>query len=237
MTPNSEGSIRLFRFAGIDIFVHWSWLLLAYYSISQRVPLYSSPVWAIAEYLALFAIILAHEFGHSFACRQTGGQSEQIVLWPFGGAAYVHPPLRAGAQLWSIAAGPLVNVALVPAIFFLHLLAISAGWHLQWPDLGHFVSMIGTINLGLLIFNMLPIYPLDGGQILRSLLWFGIGPIRSLKIATAIGFVGVAGLGLFALQEKSLWMGALVFLIFLDCRRGWLYAQAMSKATDRHDGL
>ena len=66
------------------------------------------------ECLALFLIVLMHEFGHQLACRQVGGQTHDIMLWPLGGVAYVSPPQRPGAQLWSIAAGPLVNVALFP---------------------------------------------------------------------------------------------------------------------------
>ena len=62
-------------------------------------------------------LILAHEFGHSLACRSVGGEANRIVLWPLGGIAYVSPPQRPGATLWSIAAGPLVNVALVPVLF------------------------------------------------------------------------------------------------------------------------
>jgi Zn-dependent protease len=68
------------------------------------------------EYLALFSIVLMHEFGHALACRQVGGTADQILLWPFGGVAYVNPPQRPGAMLWSIAAGPLVNVALFPLL-------------------------------------------------------------------------------------------------------------------------
>src|SRR6478672_6964479 len=78
---------------------------------------YSSVGWTIAEYLALFLIVTLHEFGHAMACRQVGGTANQIVLWPLGGTAYVDPPPRPGATLWSIAAGPLVNVALLPLLY------------------------------------------------------------------------------------------------------------------------
>ena len=61
-------------------------------------------------------IVLIHEFGHQLACRSVGGQTHDIVLWPLGGVAYVSPPQRPGAQLWSIAAGPLVNVILFPIL-------------------------------------------------------------------------------------------------------------------------
>ncbi len=116
MLPTPQGSIRLGRIAGIRLFVHWSWLIVAAYQIQNRPKEYSSLGWAVAEYLALFVIVLMHEFGHSLACRQTGGTADQIILWPLGGVAYVAPPPRPGAVLWSIVAGPLVNLVLVPVI-------------------------------------------------------------------------------------------------------------------------
>ena len=89
MTPTRQGSIRLFRLAGIDVFLHWSWLIVAAYQIQERAKGYHSVVWPALEYLALFGIVLMHEFGHSLACRSVGGQADQIVLWPLGGVAYV----------------------------------------------------------------------------------------------------------------------------------------------------
>ena len=114
MTPTRSGSIHLFKFRGIAVYVHWSWFFVAFYSILTRVNHYTSPLWSALEYLALFFIVLLHEFGHALACRQVGGQADQIILWPLGGVAYVDPPDRPGAVLWSIAAGPLVNVVLLP---------------------------------------------------------------------------------------------------------------------------
>ena len=73
----------------------------------------SVPMLNVLEYLALFGIVLLHEFGHALACRQVGGTADRIMLWPLGGVAYVNPPSRPGATLWSLAAGPLVNVAAI----------------------------------------------------------------------------------------------------------------------------
>src|ERR1035438_1916368 len=112
-----QGSFHLFRFAGIDLYLHWSWFLVAAFEIENWQGRYSSVVWSLLEYLALFLIVLLHEFGHALACRQTGGTANRILLWPLGGVAYVNPPQRPGATLWSIAAGPLVNVALLPILY------------------------------------------------------------------------------------------------------------------------
>ncbi|HLJ24802.1 MAG TPA: hypothetical protein VKT71_11890, partial [Candidatus Acidoferrales bacterium] len=84
-----QNSIRLFRLHGIQVGLHWSWFLVAVYEISGRERAYSSITWNILEYLALFLIVLLHEFGHALACRQVGGIADQIVLWPLGGVAYV----------------------------------------------------------------------------------------------------------------------------------------------------
>src|SRR5438874_7212938 len=119
MRTAPQGSIHLASVAGIDVFLHWSWFLVAAYEIANRTRNYSSLAWNAAEYLGLFLIVLLHEFGHALACRQVGGTADRIVLWPLGGVAYVSPPQRPGATLWSIAAGPLVNVALLPVLIFL----------------------------------------------------------------------------------------------------------------------
>src|SRR5215470_16428682 len=166
MLPTQQGSIRLFRLSGIQVFLHWSWFAVALIEINTRQNEYSSMIWNALEYLALFAIVLVHEFGHALACRQVGGKAEQIVLWPLGGVAYVAPPPRPGATLWSIAAGPLVNLVLAPVLTILFLLAHQSGWAEIHGDLYGFIRALCYMNFGLLIFNLLPIYPLDGGQIL-----------------------------------------------------------------------
>src|SRR6202035_2366796 len=129
-----QNAIRIFRFNGIDLFLHWSWFLVAAYEISDRQRAYSSITWNILEYLALFVIVMLHEFGHALACRQVGGVANQIVLWPLGGVAYVNPPQRPGATLWSIAAGPLVNVALLPTFMILGRVMRSLGMPQTMPN-------------------------------------------------------------------------------------------------------
>ena len=182
---------------------------------------------AVYEYLALFAIVLLHEFGHSLACRQTGGSADQIVLWPLGGIAFVDPPRRPGAVLWSIAAGPLVNVALVPVLELLWIFAGHAGWYYEAPDTFRLIGMIRFINYVLLVFNLFPVYPLDGGQILRALLWFPLGEIRSLQIASVIGLIGGACLAIYALMAWSFWLGIMAFFLLSRAIAGWQYAKVM----------
>lgn len=239
MTPTRQGSFRLFRFKGIDVHVHWSWFVVAIYSVSSRVPNYQTPVWALLEYLMLFLVVLLHEFGHALACRSVGGSSDQIVLWPLGGVAYVAPPPRAGAQLWSIAAGPLVNVVLLPVFFGVFYACRVSGALEQNPDLLQFLRAITYMNFGLLVFNLLPIYPLDGGQIVRSLLWYPLGRARSLKISTIIGFVGGAGLVALAVWSQSLWTGIMALFLLSNCWNSYKLSGAMRELEKlpRHPGF
>jgi Zn-dependent protease len=229
MNSIRKGAIHLFNAAGIDVSLHWSWFLVAAYEISGRRSGYSSIGWNVLEYLALFLIVLLHEFGHALACRQVGGIANQIVLWPLGGVAYVNPPQRPGAMLWSLAAGPLVNVVLVPVLYVLVAVAHSAGVAQTMPNLYLLLGTVALINKWLLIFNMLPIFPLDGGQILRSLLWFGIGRAQSLLVATIVGFVGVAALVLLAAVWQSGWIAVIAVFILLNCWSGLRAALTLLK--------
>lgn len=226
--PTRQGSIKLFKLFGITVYLHWAWFIAIWYFVSQAKG-YSSPIWSVLEGLSLFVIVLIHEFGHQLACRSVGGQTHDIVLWPLGGVAYVSPPQRPGAQLWSIAAGPLVNVILFPLLLVAWLVVGDIGWQGTNPDAYNFVFTVFWINTGLFIFNMLPIYPLDGGQILRSLLWFLFGRANSLLVATIIGFIGVAGLVIVALLIRDMWLVIICGFIVLNCWSGLRQAQAMMK--------
>ncbi|HXY33638.1 MAG TPA: site-2 protease family protein [Planctomycetaceae bacterium] len=228
MISLTGGSFRLFRIAGIQVYLHWSWLLIAYLEVVNRVNNYQSAVWNWIEYLALFGIVLLHEFGHALACRQVGGQANRIMLWPLGGVAFVQPPARPGALLWSIAAGPLVNVVLVPVTITAVVIASVAHLGDQSPDLVHFLNSIAIINLGLLIFNMLPVYPLDGGQILQALLWFVIGRARSLMVSGIIGLavaVGVIVLAVVHLQDT--WLAIVALFVAWQAWRGFRIGVAL----------
>ena len=223
------GSIRLFRLFGIQVSLHFSWFLVAAWMVSTMSRRYEAPIWGAYEYLALFAIVLMHEFGHALACRQMGGRADDIILWPLGGVAFVSPPQRPGAVLWSIVAGPLVNVALLPILSVIESIARQRDWIYTAPDAFTLVTGIAFINKVVLIFNLLPVYPLDGGQILRALLWFGIGRIRSLQVASFVGVAGgvaLTGYGLLFLQ--SIWFGILGFFVLSQAWSGWQQARALS---------
>ena len=157
------------------MYLHFTWFIVAALEVTRFAHRYHNPIWAALEYCALFGVVLLHEFGHAFACRQTGGEADTIVLWPLGGIAFVKPPPRPGAYLWSIAAGPLVNVILFPLFTLFAFVLIKLHWKTVHPDFYQFVLTVWFMNGALLFFNLIPVYPLDGGQILRGLLWLKVG--------------------------------------------------------------
>jgi Zn-dependent protease len=233
-----NGSIRLFRIAGIDVLVHWSWAIAAIYFLKTRADGYTMPLWNVAEYLSLFGIVLLHEFGHALACRQVGGKADRIVLWPLGGIAYVKPPPRPGAVLWSIAAGPLVNVLLVPATLILHAITVLAGWA-DSPDVSRFVDQLFWINLVLLIFNLIPVYPLDGGQIVQALLWFIIGRVYSLMTVSIIGLVVGGALIVVTLAQQNWWFAIIAVFVAMQSLNGFRVARLLAQRAraPRHNEL
>ena len=222
MNALPTNGLRLFRLFGIIVSLHWSWALVAAYQIFTGDARYSSRLFNVVEYLILFLIVLMHEFGHALACRSVGGTADSIMLWPLGGVAYVSPPPRPGALLWSIAAGPLVNFVLL--FFTIPLM------YLQLPDDWHLLTIaVAYINAGLLIFNMLPIYPLDGGQIFQSLLWFFMSRGKSLAIATVVGMIGAAGMLFAAWKLPSYWFGILALFAGSRSWAGWKYGVQLRK--------
>jgi Zn-dependent protease len=238
MNSLTNGSFRLFRVAGIQVYLHWSWLLVAFVEIGNPVNKYHSMAWNVVEYVTLFGIVLLHEFGHALACRQVGGKADRIMLWPLGGVAYVQPPARPGALLWSIAAGPLVNVILAPLTIMAFVVAQAGGLAETQPDFVHYLYSIAAINLVLLVFNMLPIYPLDGGQIVQALLWFVIGRGRSLMVSGILGLVAAAALIVVALIHlQDTWLAIIAAFVAWQAWRGFRMGVALQKMQPSVDGI
>jgi Zn-dependent protease len=237
--PTHHGSIRLFKLFGINVYLHWSWFLILVYVIQIRGGADASLILNVLGILTLFLIVLMHEFGHQLACRSTGGQTHDIVLWPLGGVAYVSPPQRPGATLWSIAAGPLVNVILFLVASALLLIGGLTGLADHMPAFFGYIALFAYINGILLKFNLLPIYPLDGGQILRSLLWYKFGNARSMMIATVLGFVGIAVMIPYVIMKNDSWYYILAVFIALSCWNGFQQARAMARLANatRRDGF
>ncbi len=240
MSTFRAGSLWLFRLFGIDVYLHWSWILIAIFQIqssanaaqddrSWLLPIYESSRWYAIQYVALFGIVLLHEFGHALACRQVGGSADTIVLWPLGGIAYVRPPQRPGAYFWTALAGPLVNFLLVPLLGIVAFLDLGIDWSALSPDLPYFLKAIWGINLFLLLFNVMPVYPLDGGQILHGLLWYLIGQAESLMVVSILGMALGGAAMVFSLLIGSLWLSVLSAFVFFTANMGFRHGRMLSK--------
>ncbi len=237
-------SIPLGRIFGIRIGIHWSWLvvfaLIAWTLASGIFPStnpglsHASYVWmAIVASILFFASLLLHELGHAVQARRDGMEIDGITLWLFGGVARFKGMFpSAGAEFRIAIAGPLVSLAL-GLLFSLGAVAITTR-----ESVDAVAAWLGYINLTLLVFNMLPALPLDGGRVLRSILWRVRGSFRwATRIAASIGrgfaYLFIVG-GLFLFIFQGSFSGA--WLAFV----GWFLFQAAT-AEDRyllvHDAL
>jgi Zn-dependent protease len=172
-----------------------------------------------AAMAALFTLVLLHEFGHCVACRGTGGAANEILMWPLGGLAYCLPPNRWQAHLVTAGGGPAVNVVLGLAFALVLGPATGRWWGVavpnpfdfgglyevgpSWPLMALYIA--AHLNLVLLLFNLLPIFPLDGGRIAQALLWPKLGYARSMRYAVRVGYGGAVGL-LIAGLALQMWM-------------------------------
>ncbi|MCL6441195.1 MAG: site-2 protease family protein [Thermoleophilum sp.] len=187
-------SVRLGRIAGIELGVNWSWLIAAVlftWVLADGVFPQTNPGLGDGVYLAMalvavvvfFASLVAHEFGHALQARREGVAIDGITLWVFGGVAKLAGPFPTPeAELRIALAGPAVSLVLG-----LVFLAVAALLPLPAAADG-VVHWLGNTNLVLLAFNMLPALPLDGGRVLRALLWRSRRDFRAAtRTAAALG--------------------------------------------------
>jgi len=229
-----NGSLRLFRLFGISMHLHWTWFILVVLLVQLDKEQW---LWRAAILGGVFGIVTLHEFGHALACRSVGGRAEHIVLFPLGGVAFVEPPQRPGPILWSIVAGPLVNVVLIP-VLAVAVVATDAPTQIDQfvfgSELQRFVFSLFYINIGILCFNLLPIYPLDGGQILQSLLWFVLGRATSLQIVAVLGLIAAVVGGVLMLLAGRFWLVLMAVFIGWQALGGFRVARILA-AQERYD--
>lgn len=230
-------SFRLGRIAGVEVGVNWSWLVvfaLISWSLAVAVfpaqnPGLSDRVYitmALVSALLFFVSLLAHELGHARVARREGMEIDGITLWLFGGVARFRGMFpSAGAELRIALAGPAVSL-------LIGVVCVSIAWALALPtSMDAVLAWLGYINLLLLAFNLLPALPLDGGRVLRALLWqakgeFGWATSVAAEIGRAFAVLFIAG-GLFLFIFQGTFTGA--WLAFI----GWFLLQAAS-AEDRY---
>jgi Zn-dependent protease/CBS domain-containing protein len=229
-------SIRIGRVLGIDVGLHYSWLIIAFlivFSLAGHFqmtnPQWTPQVtWSLAAITALlfFASILVHELAHAIVAKRRGMSVRSITLFALGGVANIEKESTdAKSEFWMAIVGPITSLAI--GLFFLGL-AGATGWQ---PGLGTPLSPVrtafvwlGYINIALAVFNMIPGFPLDGGRVLRAIAWHFTGSIvRATRIAAGVGQFIAAVLIVFGLLR---FFGGAGFGGLWTAFIGWFLSQA-----------
>src|SRR3990172_4205589 len=200
-----NAQIKLFRIFGIQIGLHYSWLLIALLVVlslagqfAETNPSWSTAiVWGLSVLTALlfFASIVVHELSHAAVAKARGLPVRSITLFALGGVAQIEKEASdAKTEFWMAIAGPITSLL----IGFVCLgIATNIGWTPTGKHPSPLTAMLGwlgIINIALAVFNMVPGFPLDGGRVLRAIVWWIAGDAaRATRIATLVGqFIGFA---------------------------------------------
>lgn len=217
-------TFTLARVAGIPIRVHWTFSLLLIWvggSTLMRGGSAIEALWSVLFICAVFVCVTLHELGHATAAKAYGVRTRDILLLPIGGVASLERlPERPLHELVIAVAGPLVNVVI--AAFILGALAwrvgvstLLAGESIHF-DAEHFLVSLAVVNVWLVLFNMIPAFPMDGGRVLRALLATMTDRVSATRIAARVGqavavimaIIGVFYAPLLLLIAVFVWFGA-----------------------------
>lgn len=215
----SAWSFTLGRWFGIEVRMHVTFILLlgfvgVAYGLRGGV---GAALAGVVFFALLFLCVLLHEFGHALAARQYGIRTRDITLLPIGGLARLERlPERPAQELWVALAGPLVNVVIAGGLFLGLMLSGRGALILHGITEGSLVARLLAANVFLVVFNLLPAFPMDGGRVLRSLLAMQMPFARATRIAARIGqgmavlfgFVGLFLNPLLILIALFVWIGA-----------------------------
>ena len=231
--PASSGSrwaLQIGSVLGIPIRIHATFLLiLVWFGMAAAASSRNVPR-EIAFVLALFACVLLHELGHAAMARRFGVRTREIVLYPIGGVARLETIPGGWAELLIALAGPAVNVALA-GVCAAALMALDVPQAFRqampWQNTG-LVQKLFWANITLVVFNMIPAFPMDGGRVLRSVLAIGLGQQRATSIAAFIGQViaGVFVIG--GIFQGNFFLGFIGLFVFLGA------SQEVAFQTRRH---
>ncbi|REL23976.1 site-2 protease family protein [Rhodohalobacter sp. SW132] len=193
-----SASLKIGYFAGIKVQIHWTfWLLFLFVGamVYAADGTLSDLWWHFAFVIALFFCVILHEFGHSLTARKFGIETRSITLLPIGGVASLKSiPDNPIEEFYIALAGPLVNVVIAALLYFFvpvgDFLSTDPDMieeQLSTIDASNFLFYLLFINVALVVFNMLPAFPMDGGRVFRALLSMRLGRVEATRIAAATG--------------------------------------------------
>jgi Zn-dependent protease/predicted transcriptional regulator len=214
-------ALKLGVVSGIPIYVHATFLILVgwvglrYWAVGQSV---AAVVQGVGFILLLFGCVVLHELGHALVAKRYGIRTRDITLWPIGGVAKLdRMPDRPIQELFVAIAGPAVNVVIAGLLFaWLWITgSLSSLMSLGLVE-GSVAARLLIVNVILVVFNLLPAFPMDGGRVLRALLAMRLSYDRATQIAAGVGqtmamlfgFVGLMGNPFLVFIAFFVWMGA-----------------------------
>jgi stage IV sporulation protein FB len=254
------GSLPLGTYFGIQMRLHSSFLIFVLFEFLYAKARYGYGYqYTAVSLVVLFTIVVLHEFGHCFGARSMGGQADEILIWPLGGLATTRPPHRPWATFVTVAAGPGVNVLICVATGT--ALFALGHWDFAWANPlvafgggarfvdGKTYALLGpthlvgwlfsffTVSTSMLFFNLLPIFPLDGGQMLQTILWKPMGYRRAMLFATITGMIGAVFGFFFGLYTNSVMLMFLSVAGFMTCfqMRRMLKMTADESSSEQYD--
>lgn len=246
-------SVKIAQIAGIPIKLHMTFFIIVLLGAWQWAGRSADPVagalFGATLIVALFACVVLHELGHSLMARRFGIETREILLLPLGGVAQLNKnPEQPRHELLIALAGPLVNVVIVLLLVIIGLtpqvnlftylldgrgLSEILGTELS---LNNLLLWLLSANMSLVLFNLIPAFPLDGGRVLRALLAMGLGFPRATRIAAAIGQLVAIGLGIFGLFSGNFLLVLVAIFIFVGATQETAVAESKVVLTTRRLG-
>ena len=246
-------SIKLAQVAGIPIKLHMTFFIILLLGAWQWAGRSSDPlvgaIFGVVLMLALFLCVALHELGHSLMARRFGIQTREILLLPLGGIAQLEKnPDQPRHELLIALAGPLVNifiaallilVGLTPQVSLLTSLLDGQGLSVALsnePSLNNLLIWLVSANVSLVLFNLIPAFPLDGGRILRALLAMGLGYPLATRIAAGVGQLIAIVIGIYGLFSGNLLLALVAVFIFVGASQETAVAASKVVLTTRRLG-
>ena len=218
-----RGAYRIARLAGIDVKIHWTFLILLgwfFYSYYRETNLIETGLYGIGFVLAVFACVVAHEYGHALSARRYGIRTRDITMLPIGGLASLEKlPEKPRQELVVALMGPAVNVAIAGVLaVYLALTGqfgnfTAGGFNALDPR--YFAENLFAVNVVLVLFNLIPAFPMDGGRVLRALLAMRWDRAKATRFAAGVGrtlAVGFVIIGFLNGNALLVFVGLFVYL-------------------------
>lgn len=212
-------NITVLTFRGISVRLHWTFILFILWIALSNPGNLSDKASEVIFLLSIFTCVVLHEYGHALTARVFGINTRDITLYPIGGVALLVRDPKPKEEFFIALAGPLVNVVIATLIFNFYEINEAA----LISDEASFWTRIFLANIVLVVFNMIPAYPMDGGRVLRSALGLVLSQGSATVISARIGqlfSIIMAGLALYFGHTVLL---IIALFVFMQARRDILY--------------